>query len=137
MDTDQEGFGDLPLGAFRDDCPNQAGSSERDLQGCPDQNGDGWSDEYGEFAAAIAIMGEDPAASWLTYAVMGAGFLLGALGAMLVKGSRRRKDLLEQLLQDKETELMNSPDLSQPVPALIPLDQLPPLPGPQGGEQDV
>jgi hypothetical protein len=136
MDSDQDGFGDLPLGAFRDDCPNQAGSSERDLQGCPDQNGDGWSDEYGEFAAAIAIMGEDPAASWLTYAVMGAGFLLGALGALLVKGSRRRKDLLEQLIQDKETELMNSPGIGEPVPALIPLDQLPPLPEPQGGEHD-
>ena len=136
MDSDQDGFGDLPLGAFRDDCPNQAGSSERDLQGCPDQNGDGWSDAYGEFAAAIAIMGEDPAASWLTYAVMGAGFLLGALGALLVKGSRRRKDLLEQLIQDKETELMNSPGIGEPVPALIPLDQLPPLPEPQGGEHD-
>ncbi|MGB2393086.1 MAG: hypothetical protein ACPICH_03115, partial [Poseidonia sp.] len=136
MDSDQDGFGDLPLGAFRDDCPNQAGSSERDLQGCPDQNGDGWSDEYGEFAAAIAIMGEDPAASWLTYAVMGAGFLLGALGALVVKGSRRRKDLLEQLIQDKETELMNSPGMGEPVPALIPLDQLPPLPEPQGGEHD-
>ena len=59
-DSDQDGFGDLPLGAFRDDCPQESGSSERDLQGCPDQNGDGWSDDYGEFAAAIAIMGEDP-----------------------------------------------------------------------------
>ena len=57
--------------------PDVQGSSERDLQGCPDANGDGWSDEYGEFAAAVAIMGEDPAASWLTYAVIAAGFLLG------------------------------------------------------------
>ena len=81
-------------------------------------------------------MGEDPAASWLTYAVMGAGFILGALGALLVKGSRRRKDLLEQLIQDKETELMNSPGIGEQVPALIPLDQLPPLPEPQGGEHD-
>ena len=32
-----KGFGDLPLGAFRDDCPNEAGSSMRDVQGCPDQ----------------------------------------------------------------------------------------------------
>tara|TARA_B100000123_G_scaffold187673_1_gene139978 strand:- start:63 stop:584 length:522 start_codon:yes stop_codon:yes gene_type:complete len=135
-DTDQDGFGDLPLGAFRDDCPTQAGSSERDLQGCPDDNGDGWSNQYGEFAAAIAIMGEDPAASWLTYAVMGAGFLLGALGALLVKGTRRRRELLEQLIHDKETELMNSPGIGEPVPTLIPLDQLPPLPAADGGEQD-
>ena len=137
-DTDQDGFGDLPLGAFRDDCPEQSGSSERDLQGCPDGNGDGWSDSYGGFAAAIAIMGEDPAASWLTYGVMGTGFLLGALGALLVKGSKRRSELLEQLMLDKETELMNSPGIGEPVPALIPLDQLPPLPhNTDGGEDHV
>ena len=111
------------------------GSSERDLQGCPDANGDGWSDEYGEFAAAVAIMGEDPAASWLTYAVIAAGFLLGALGALVVKGSRRRSALLEQLMMDKETDLMNAPGAGDPIPELIPLDQLPPLPQSPGGEE--
>ena len=85
-DTDEDGFGDLPLGAFRDDCPEQSGQSRRDVQGCPDENGDGWSDSYGGFAAAVAIMGEDPAASWLTYAVMGAGFLLGHWVRFLSKG---------------------------------------------------
>ncbi|MGB0515944.1 MAG: hypothetical protein ACPGKR_03250 [Poseidonia sp.] len=134
-DTDSDGFGDLPLGAFRDDCPDVQGSSERDLQGCPDANGDGWSDEYGEFAAAVAIMGEDPAASWLTYAVIAAGFLLGALGALAVKGSRRRSALLEQLMMDKETDLMNAPGAGDPIPELIPLDQLPPLPQSPGGEE--
>jgi len=134
-DTDSDGFGDLPLGAFRDDCPNVQGSSERDLQGCPDANGDGWSDEYGEFAAAVAIMGEDPAASWLTYAVIAAGFLLGALCALAVKGSRRRSALLEQLMMDKETDLMNAPGAGDPIPELIPLDQLPPLPQSPGGEE--
>ena len=133
-DTDQDGFGDLPLGAFRDDCPEQSGTSERDLQGCPDGNGDGWSDSYGGFAAAIAIMGEDPAASWLTYGVMSTGFLLGALGALLVKGKKRRSELLEQLMLEKEIGLMNSPGIGEPVPELIPLDQLPPLPLDHGGE---
>jgi hypothetical protein len=82
-------------------------------------------------------MGEDPAASWLTYGVMGAGFLLGALGALLVKGSKRRSELLEQLMLEKETELMNSPGIGEPVPQLIPLDQLPPLPQAEGGEDHV
>ena len=50
----------------------------------PGPNGDGWSNTYGEFAVAIAIMGEDPAASWLTYAVITAGFLLGAIAAFFV-----------------------------------------------------
>jgi hypothetical protein len=134
MDTDQDGFGDLPLGAFRDDCPDETGQSRRDVQGCPDGNGDGWSDAYGDFAAAVAIMGEDPAASWLTYAVMSAGFLLGALGALLVKGARSRREMLEQLLLDKETELMNSPGMGEVVPQMVPLDQLPPMPLNEGGE---
>ena len=76
-------------------------------------------------------MGEDPAASWLTYAVMGAGFLLGALGALLVKGTRRRRELLEQLIHDKETELMNSPGIGEPVPTLIPLTNCRPCPQPK------
>jgi hypothetical protein len=128
-DSDQDGFGDLPLGAFRDDCPDEAGSSERDVQGCPDDNADGWSNEYGELAAAIAIMGEDPAASWLTYAVIGTGFLLGALGALVVRSSRQRAQFLEQFVLEKEQELMAAPGEGSPVPQLIPLDELPPLPG--------
>ena len=137
MDTDQDGFGDLPLGAFRDDCPETSGSSKRDVQGCPDENGDGWSDAYGSFAAAVAIMGEDPAASWLTYAVMSAGFLMGAMGAFFVRGTRRRSMLLEQLMQEKETELMNTPGIGAPVPELIPLEQLPPLPLATEGDADA
>ena len=137
MDSDEDGFGDLPLGAFRDDCPNEAGSSTRDVQGCPDQNGDGWSDTYGEFAAAIAIMGEDPAASWLTYAVITAGFLLGAIAAFFVRASRRRSAMFEQLMQEKEIELMNAPGMGEPVPELIPLDQLPPLPAAPEGDADA
>ena len=35
-DTDGDGYGDVMLGAMRDDCPNEAGDSTRDLQGCLD-----------------------------------------------------------------------------------------------------
>ena len=77
-DSDGDGFGDVALGSMRDDCPSQSGDSVRDLQGCPDANGDGWSDDYGGLKAAIAILGEDPAASWLTYLVIGFGFIIGA-----------------------------------------------------------
>jgi hypothetical protein len=133
-DSDQDGFGDLPLGAFRDDCPDEPGTSKRDVQGCPDDNGDGWSNEYGELAAAIAIMGEDPAASWLTYAVIGTGFLLGALGALIVRGSRRRAAYMEQIMATKEMDLLMSAEVPQPVPQLIPIDELPPLPLLPGGD---
>ena len=82
------------LGAMRDDCPNEAGDSTRDLQGCLDSNGDGWSNQYGGFKAAIAIMGEDLAASWLTYLIIGLGFTFGAMIALIVKMGRG-EDLTE------------------------------------------
>ncbi len=135
MDSDQDGFGDLPLGALRDDCPESAGTSTRDVQGCPDGNQDGWSDAYGELAAAIAIMGEDPAASWLTYAVIGGGFLLGALAALVARASRQRSQLMDQLVADKDLELMMGNNEPAAPPRLIPLDELPPLPGMPGGEE--
>ena len=79
-------------------------------------------------------MGEDPAASWLTYAVMGAGFIVGALGALLVKGAQRRRELLEQLVHEKETELMNSPGMGEVVLEPLPLEAVPPSPSNEGGE---
>ena len=87
------------------------------------------------YAEALRLMGEDPAASWLTYAVIGGGFLLGALAAFVVKGARQRAVLLEQIVAEKENELMRSPDDAPVVPQLIPLDELPPLPQLTGGEQ--
>ena len=98
-DTDGDGYGDVMLGAMRDDCPNEAGDSTRDLQGCLDSNGDGWSNQYGGFKAAIAIMGEDPAASWLTYLIIGLGFIFGAMIALIVKMGRE-EDLTEDDLFD-------------------------------------
>jgi hypothetical protein len=44
-DTDQDGYGDNPEGDDADDCPKQAGNStENGVLGCPDTDGDGWSD---------------------------------------------------------------------------------------------
>lgn len=134
-DSDQDGFGDLPLGALRDDCPEEFGTSKRDLQGCVDNNGDGWSNDYGEFAAAIAIMGEDPAASWLTYLIVGLGFIFGAAAALVVRTSKERAILMEQLAFEKELESDQTDLLQAPiVPRLIPIDELPPLPLASGGE---
>ena len=134
-DSDQDGFGDLPLGALRDDCPDEFGTSKRDLQGCVDNNGDGWSNDYGEFAAAIAIMGEDPAASWLTYLIVGLGFIFGAAAALVVRTSKERAILMEQLAFEKELESDQTDFLQAPVePRLIPIDELPPLPLSPGGE---
>jgi len=43
-DTDGDGFGDEPEGYQADDCPLEYGLSDQDRFGCPDTDGDGWSD---------------------------------------------------------------------------------------------
>ena len=45
-DSDNDGYGDNALPAFQgDECPNTHGTSYQDRFGCPDQDGDGYSDE--------------------------------------------------------------------------------------------
>ena len=44
-------------------------------------------------------MGEDPAASWLTYLIIGLGFIFGAMIALIVKMGRE-EDLTEDDLFD-------------------------------------
>ena len=53
-DTDADGFGDNPAPSFQPDaCPTTPGASTEDRFGCPDADGDGWSDE-GDWAPANA-----------------------------------------------------------------------------------
>jgi len=137
-DSDGDGFGDVPLGALRDDCPDSSGISKRDTQGCVDSNGDGWSDSYGEFAAAVAILGEDPAASWLTYLVIGFGFILGAALALIVRMGRDQELIEDELFESKDTANLDLLTMDMPPPeAMIPLADLPPLPIPAGLEPVV
>ena len=81
------------MGAKRDDCPEVAGTSTRDVQGCIDSDGDGWSDEYGSWNAAFSIMGEEPASSWLTYMILGTVMLVSSALAMIVRYSRSTSSL--------------------------------------------
>ena len=53
---------------MRDDCPQIPGTSTINLQGCPDGNGDGYSDSYGAIRSQLALMGSNPSASLLTFA---------------------------------------------------------------------
>lgn len=49
-DTDGDGFYDLPGGTNGDTCPDAPGNSTQGgVQGCPDQDGDGWADTIDEF----------------------------------------------------------------------------------------
>ena len=44
-DSDNDSYGDNPLGANGDSCPSVAGNSTLGLLGCPDQDGDGYADQ--------------------------------------------------------------------------------------------
>ena len=49
-DRDGDGYGDNPNGFLADSCPDQAGSSNQGGElGCPDADGDGWSDGLDDF----------------------------------------------------------------------------------------
>ena len=48
-DSDGDGFGDNLEGTDPDACPDVSGSSTEDRLGCPDLDGDGWSDEGDAF----------------------------------------------------------------------------------------
>ena len=58
-DTDNDGFGDNPAPAFQPDaCVTVAGTSTQDRFGCPDGDGDGWSDD-GDFYPADPLQWAD------------------------------------------------------------------------------
>ena len=102
QDSDEDGFGDVSMGARRDDCPNIAGTSTKDVQGCIDSDGDGWSDEYGEWNAAISVMGENPASSWLSYLTVGVVILLSSFFAMIVRSRKSASSLMKDIIPIEE-----------------------------------
>jgi hypothetical protein len=48
-DSDGDGFGDSKIGRMGDNCTYYWGDSQHDQRGCPDQDGDGWSDLGDDF----------------------------------------------------------------------------------------
>lgn len=49
LDSDNDGYGDNTAGNFSDECPLVFGNSTEDRLGCPDNDGDGWSDIGDDF----------------------------------------------------------------------------------------
>ena len=50
LDSDRDGFGDSLVGIDGDACPTVRGDSQHDRIGCPDTDGDGWSDMMDDLA---------------------------------------------------------------------------------------
>ena len=82
------------------DCPDVAGTSTKDLQGCIDSDGDGWSDEYGSWNTTFSVMGEEPASSWLTYMILGTVMLISSALAMIVRYSRSASSLEKAVIEE-------------------------------------
>ncbi len=119
-DTDGDGFADNPLGNNRDDCPIRAGTSSKDRQGCPDEDGNGLSSGYNRFEANFLEVSEDPTGSSITWIVWAA---FGLVGLLLVALLRRSPDddefgdLTDPDAIDAAREaLMDSPYLAAAIP---------------------
>jgi hypothetical protein len=80
----------------------------------------------------VAILGEDPAASWLTYLVIGFGFILGASLALIVRMGRDDDTLEDDLFESKESANLDSLTMDAAPVSMTPLEDLPPLPMPEG-----
>ena len=55
-DADGDGFGDNPSGTEWDACTNRPGTSTLDRFGCPDNDGDGWSNDNDECPSLASIL---------------------------------------------------------------------------------
>ena len=75
------------------------------------------------------IAGRAARSSWLTYLVIGLGFILGASIALVVKMGREEDDLNEERLFDEKQHIDFDSNLPPPGDlGMIPLDELPPIP---------
>ena len=101
-DEDGDGFGDNPIGRLRDDCPLQKGFSTEDLQGCPDSNRDGYSDEYGFTRAQIALMGSNPTGSLITFTWPLVVFCISLLFTMTGRRKKALDDPMAAMLHGGE-----------------------------------
>jgi hypothetical protein len=88
-DTDGDGYGDNAIGINRDDCPTDYGKSTIDRQGCPDSDGNGYSDLYGMWEGMAASMADDPFTNALAWVIWGSMLSVGIIVSVLI---RKRRD---------------------------------------------
>ena len=84
------------------DSPEISGTSTKDLQGCPDTDGDGWSDEYGGWSAAVATLGENPAGSWITYLTLGLVMFISSGLAIALRSSKSADSFVREIGGDRQ-----------------------------------
>jgi hypothetical protein len=77
-------------------------------------------------------MGEDPAASWMTYLIIGIAFILGASAALVARTLRvEEKTLDDEFLMTNDLMMPSEPHMNALPDLAIP------LPPPPGGEESA
>lgn len=90
IDTDGDGYGDDPDGFQGDSCPMALGASTRDRYGCPDSDGDGYSDMNGFFATTTSKAFTDGDPGSILLIILPFAFLIA--GLVYRKSKNNQKD---------------------------------------------
>jgi len=123
-DTDDDGYANQQGTNISDDCPDIYGISNKDSLGCPDNDGDGWSnsaDAYPEDATKHEAGGFASSPSYYI------GLIFILLVVLLMYVGRR---------QGSSSEVDSAPVLQQPVPVVPTGPPLPPEGLPPGWTMD-
>ena len=118
-DTDGDTYADQTGSDISDDCPEVQGSSFEDLIGCPDSDGDGWSDKSDAFPNDASRHLEVETSTTTLIAIIGI-IVIGILATGLVLVNRRKtKDGFDSS-PDLITSQINLPAISPTAPPLPP-----------------
>jgi len=107
LDTDGDGYGDNLDGVDGDSCPMALGASTRDRFGCPDSDGDGYSDMNGFFATTTSKAFTDGDPVSIILILLPFAFLIGGLVYRRSKNNRGG---------DKSDFFVQSQSWNQPPP---------------------
>ena len=124
-DSDGDGHPDQNGTDLSDDCPNEAGDSSQDLIGCPDTDGDGWSNENDAFPLDVSRQIADDGPSMLIWSIAGIAIIgLVLIGFTMTRRQRNQNSFVNSLEQQDAM-------FALPPPAIATAPTTPPLP-PEG-----
>jgi len=95
-DSDSDGYGDNVNGTQPDSCPNAYGTSTEDRFGCPDSDGDGYSDMNGFLSTTLAKSREGDIGSILVLSILPMSLVAILLLTFVVRKKKGRKPVISE-----------------------------------------